>query len=138
MSVEEAIERIRRSPDLWHDEGVVFHVYAPLGQPADTRPVYQFRAGDGNAQFFTIVEAEKDRLLGSDSPAWDYRGVAFHAYEPSSAPPDARPVHRFWSPMSQSHFYTASEAEKRKLTGDPSHRWAYEGIAWYALAESPP
>jgi hypothetical protein len=138
MSVREAIERIRQSPGLWRDEGVVFHVYEPLGRPPDTRPVYQFRSRDGDAQFFTILEAEKDRLINGDSHAWDYRGVAFYAYEEGSAPPDAQPVHRFWSPISHSHFYTTSEDEKRKLAADPSRRWLYEGIAWYTLVESPP
>ncbi len=138
MSMDEGIERIRQSPGRWLDEGVAFCVYEPLRPPPDTRPVYQFRSRDRNAQFFTILEAEKDRLINGYAHAWDYQGVAFYAYEEGSAPPDAQPVHRFWSQTSQSHLYTISEYERRKLADDPSRRWAYEGIAWYALAEDSP
>jgi len=45
------------------------------------------------------------------------------------------PVYRFWSPVHSRHFYTISEAEKRKLIVTYSHIWTYERIAYYTLGE---
>ena len=44
------------------------------------------------------------------------------------------PVYRFWSPVLSRHFYTTSEAEKRKLINTYSHVWTYEQAAYYTLA----
>ena len=44
------------------------------------------------------------------------------------------PVYRFWSPVYSRHFYTISEAEKRKLIDTLSHVWSYERIAYYTFA----
>ncbi len=41
---------------------------------------------------------------------------------------DKIPVYRFWSPVMQDHFYTASETERQKVSD-----WVAEGIAYFAL-----
>ena len=41
-------------------------------------------------------------------------------------------VHRFWSPVTGVHFYTADEQEKDELIREHSDLWAYEGTAFYA------
>ncbi len=43
------------------------------------------------------------------------------------------PVHRFWSPVTLSHFYTADEAERTRLVRDDSRIWSYAGISYQAL-----
>lgn len=59
--------------------------------------------------------------------------INYFAPEPV-APPTAV-VHRFWSPLTSSHFYTISEAEVQTLLADYSWAWTYEGAAYRALAD---
>ncbi len=127
----------RQRPDLWVDEGTVFYVYPQDGRPPETRPVHRLRSSDAGTPFFTILEQEKTRLLDDPAPAWRYAGVAFCAYPKDAHPPASRPVYRFWSGTLREHFYTASEAERGALLKDPLRGWIYEGIAWYALVDSP-
>ncbi len=43
-------------------------------------------------------------------------------------------VYRFWSPKNESHFYTASDAEKNYVINNyDDYTWTYEGIAYYAF-----
>jgi hypothetical protein len=46
------------------------------------------------------------------------------------------PVYRFWSQVSGKHFYTLDEPEKNLLIDVYPHVWVYEGIAYYAYAQS--
>jgi len=43
-------------------------------------------------------------------------------------------VYRFWSPRLGTHFYTASEAERDRLTKEYPYTWAFEGIGFSAGA----
>jgi len=45
------------------------------------------------------------------------------------------PVYRFWSPVTNDHFYTASEAERRKILNTQPGLWIDEGVAFRALSE---
>ena len=51
----------------------------------------------------------------------------------SGEPAGSAPVHRFWSPVLLSHFYTIDEAERQLLVTVYPHIWTYEGIAYRAL-----
>lgn len=78
---------------------------------------------------------------GRAGPGWVRTGLAFSAWLtiPSSNPlggsitcdkdvNPCRPVYRFYSPVSNSHFFTASEAEAALLSGT---EWTREGVAFY-------
>jgi len=45
-------------------------------------------------------------------------------------------VYRFWSPVSQGHFYTISEAERDYIMTTWPETWTYESVAWRAHANS--
>ena len=47
--------------------------------------------------------------------------------------PSRLTIHRFWSPATGAHFYTANEEEKESLEANYADVWIYEGIAYYAL-----
>ena len=47
-----------------------------------------------------------------------------------------KPVYRFYSPVSQTHFWTISEEEKDYIIANYSAVLSYEGIAWYAYDPS--
>jgi hypothetical protein len=132
MGRDEVTAFLRQSEAAWVSEGPAFCVYPEGSQPPDVLPVFRFSSRTTGADFYTIREAERDHIL-SDSAAWDYRGIAWYAYPPDRHPPGVCAVHRFWSGVLSTHFYTAVEAEKDKLLSGPSQSWAYEGIAWYAL-----
>ena len=92
----------------------------------------QFRAKNGQAQFYTISEREKDSLLSDYAHVYRYDGVAFYAYAKGRQPSETQPVHRFVNLADSSHFYTAGESEANLLRSDYSQVFAYEGIAFYA------
>ena len=81
----------------WAYEGPMFYALAPdSDRPASTLPVYRFWSASLQAHFYTIDEAERDRLLAQPSGAWTCEGVAFYAW-PRPGEKDTMPVHRFWS-----------------------------------------
>ncbi|MGY4643853.1 hypothetical protein [Cellulomonas sp. URHB0016] len=115
---------------------------APMDAGPDIAPttnpqvaVYRFYSPDlANAHFFTTDEAEASGLMESRG-SWHFEGPAFNAIaKAGSTCPEGRPVHRFWSPVVQSHFYTQNEAEKDSLIAH-DRRWSYEGVAYCAYAE---
>lgn len=124
---------IDQRSDKWTYRGIAWYAH-PEGQlPPGARPVYHFQSRDLDTCFFTINESERDRLIGRNGDVWCYEGVAFYAFPEGRHPPDAKPVHRFWSATSKTHFYTASESERGELMTRLPHTWTYEGVAWYAV-----
>jgi hypothetical protein len=105
--------------------------------PVGSRPIYQFHLVAGGDCFVTISEDERDALLEIyPSAVRDYDGIVTYAYARADVRPDTEPVHRFWSPSRQRHFYTIRASEKDAiLTQSPNDAWIYEGIAFYAFAE---
>jgi lysyl endopeptidase len=65
----------------------------------------------------------------ANNAAFKYEGVAFYAYAAPLSTGTA-PVHRFYSPVSKSHFYTISDAEKNIVATNPNY--TYEGTSWNA------
>ncbi len=116
---------------VWTYEGVVYRAFANGSDP-DTKPVYRFWSDKLLGHFYTISEAEKDRLIAEYAYIWTFEGVAFYAYPSGQQPAGMRPVYRFWSPAKSTHFYTISEAERSNLRAKYSNVWMEEGIAWYA------
>jgi hypothetical protein len=125
---------IRHARD-WKDEGVVFYVYREGQQPADALPVHRLWSNVLQTRFYTIDEAEKNKLAQDPSGAWKYEGVVWYAYPEGRHPAETLPVHRFWSDALGSHFYTIDKAEKDKLIQDYAHVWKYEGVVWYAFGK---
>lgn len=78
----------------------------------------------------TASESEKESISLYSSLMRDDGFNAWLANGP--APAAAVPVCRFYSPLVNSHFYTASKDECDQLKQDNSG-WMYEGIAFQAL-----
>jgi hypothetical protein len=102
-------------------------------QPQGLVPVYRFWSEKLAGHFYTIDEAEKDKLIREQSKVWTFEGIVFYAYPPAKAPTGSQPVYHFWSEKLARHFYTISESEKQTLVDQYSKTWHYEGIAWYAF-----
>ncbi len=121
---------LSRYSRVWTYEGVAFRAFAaPTAEgPA---PVYRFWSASSGAHFYTLDEAERDKLLGNYAGVWTYEGIAFYAYAPGRQPGGTMPVHRFWSGGLRTHFYTTSDTERFKLVSTYAGTWEYEGTAWY-------
>ena len=145
MDKAERDKLINNYPRVWTYEGVAYYAFADDSEP-DAAPVYRFWSGILNAHFYTIDEAERDKLITIYSHVWTYEGTAFYAYAPETQAEGTMPVYRFWSgnklrfwsqilnawDYTSGHFYTMAEAEKDNLLNLYSHVWTYEQIAWYA------
>ncbi len=116
----------------WTYEGQAFDAFA-TDSDLGLSPVYRFWSPLHSSHFYTIDEAEKDRIIAKyASNIWTYEGINLYAYADGDQPAGAKPIYRFWSPIAGGHFYTMSETEKNKLITTYSHAWTYEGVAWYA------
>jgi len=115
----------------WVYEGIAFSVFTDDSEP-NVKPVHRFCSTSLNAYFYTIVDAEKNRLIQDYSHVWTYEGVAFYGFPEGQQPLDASPVYRFWSDPLGTHFYTIDGAERDGLINEYAHVWTYEGVAWYA------
>ncbi len=124
---------INACAESWTFEKSVFQT-CPTQLKVGVQPVYRFWNEGIGSHFYTINTTEKEKLTTLYADIWTLEGVAFQAYPPGEQPDDALPVHRFWSPFTGSHFYTASESERTKLETQFSDVWTYEGIAWYIPA----
>jgi hypothetical protein len=98
------------------------------------QPIYRFWSPISSSHFYTMDEAERNKLIDNYSHAWAYEGVAYYAYaDDTQAGTEA--IYRFWSPISSSHFYTMDAAERDKLINDYPHAWTYEGVAYFAYSQ---
>jgi hypothetical protein len=98
-------------------------------------PIFRFWSPVTGGHFFTIDEAERDRLINESKAVWNFEGTAFYAYPEGKQPAGAQAVYRFWSPVTGGHFYTIDVAERDRLIKEFKSVWNAEGVAWYAYAD---
>jgi hypothetical protein len=122
-------------------DGFLDNLLVETGTPVAPalQEVYRFWSPVTEKHFYTASKLEKDKLLTECFDVWTYEGVVYHALQDDSDPA-SRPVHRFWSGLLGSHFYTIDDAEKDNLVSDYPYVWTYEGVAWYAYppGQEPP
>lgn len=107
---------------------------APTDPTGSTARVYRFWSpGYDNAHFFTTSGSEARHIIDTD-PNWVYEGTAFSALTAANGTCSAgTAVHRFYSAVFRSHFYTQDESERNRIqAGD--RNWTYEGVAYCAPA----
>ncbi len=93
-------------------------------------PVYRFWSPVTGSHFYTTDKTERDTVIKRWPKEWKYEGKKFSAF--SSKPTDGVAVHRFWSPVYKTHFYTADENEKNTVLKRWPTIWKYEKVAYYA------
>jgi hypothetical protein len=105
--------------------------YFRVDQASGLTPVYRFWSAALSRHFFTIREAERDKLINNYASVWAFEGIAYYVFA-DDAQSGVVPVYRFWSATASAHFYTSSESEKTKLIDSFSDTWTFEGVAFYA------
>jgi hypothetical protein len=99
--------------------------------PYEPNNVYRFWSPVNFHHFYTISQSEKEMLERDYASFWTYEGVVYET-PARGGPAGLLPVHRFWSPVYGSHFYTLNEAEKDNLVQQYADFWTYEGPVFYA------
>lgn len=97
----------------------------------DIAPVWRFWSPAHQRHFYTLNEAEKDKLLSVYAHVWSYEGVSYRAF-PAPTAERVAPVWRFWSAALGAHFYTLDERERDKLLWDCRDAWTCEGVVFHA------
>ncbi|MCL5280190.1 MAG: LEPR-XLL domain-containing protein [Planctomycetes bacterium] len=105
--------------------------YFRVDQASGLTPVYRFWSSPLSRHFYTIREAEWDKLINNYASVWAFEGIAYYVFA-DDAQPGVVPVYRFWSATAGAHFYTSGEAEKTKLIDLYSTTWTFEEVAFYA------
>jgi hypothetical protein len=132
-SEAERDDLVAKYPHTWTYEGVAYQALVDTGSTL-ARPIHRFWSRARGGHFYTLHEPEKQQVIDLYSHLWTYEGIAFYAFASGEQPPETTPVHRFWSPVHGSHFYTMNETERQWVIDTYPHAWTYEGIAWYAYA----
>jgi hypothetical protein len=70
---------INEYPDFWTYEGIAFYAWPEGQQPGWTDAVHRFWSESKGTHFYTIDEAEKDRLRSKHADVWTYEGIAWYA-----------------------------------------------------------
>jgi len=131
INADEKQSMIDLPTGAWKFEGIDCFALSDGGNP-DAAPVYHFYSSLFSSHFYTISEAEKDRLLKDSQHAWTLKEVAFYAFAEGRRPAGTRPVYRFWSDALSYYLYTTGEAERDDLIRNSADVWTFEGVAWYA------
>jgi hypothetical protein len=112
---------------------------------SDAAVVVEYYNEDLDHYFMASGGGEIAALDAGQQGRWKRTGQSFAAWPSASlAPPQAKPVCRFYAKGPNSHFYTADPAECEQLKQiEAAQRaqagsgeflgWAFEGIAFYAL-----
>ncbi|HMO86104.1 MAG TPA: hypothetical protein PKC18_14410, partial [Lacipirellulaceae bacterium] len=121
-------------PDVWWFEGSAWYSYT--SQVPGSLPVFRFWSSTRGTHFYTINQAERDFIIANWGSVWRYEGIAWYAFPHQEM--DTVPVYRFWSPVSQAHFYTRSTGERDHIIATWPQQWTYEGIAFYVRESADP
>jgi len=76
----EKAKLINEFSHVWTFEGIVFYAFPEGTQPAECKPIYRFWKGADNAHFYTMDEAEKDKVISQYSNVYTFEGIAFYSY----------------------------------------------------------
>lgn len=119
---------IANLPGFWSFEGIGY--YAFKTEITDAVPVYRFWSNRLRRHFFTASQLEKAYLETVMGLTWRYEGIAWYVY-PSDYDGSSAVVYRFFSPLQDTHFFTASIAEKNSIISTYAPGvWTLEYEAW--------
>jgi hypothetical protein len=72
---------IDKYEDVWTFEGIVFYAYPDGRQVDGVKMIHRFWSDTLGGHFYTVNEAEKERLIREYAAVWTYEGAAWYAFE---------------------------------------------------------
>jgi hypothetical protein len=119
--------------DVWSYDCIAYYAYARSQDAMNLSPVYRLWSATSRRHLYTTDRSEWKALLdGSAWEQWQDEEIAFYVYTPSYEPADAAPVYKFR--MERQRYFWSTDASPKECSG---HKAVCEGIAWYALQDSP-
>ncbi|MFZ1523014.1 MAG: hypothetical protein WAS94_03260, partial [Candidatus Saccharimonadales bacterium] len=103
--------------------------------PSGLGPVYRYWNNLSGGHFYT-ADYNEVKLIATNWPdSFKYEMGAFCIRTPEMGIGSTynTALHRFWSPVFNGHFYTASEAEKNDVIRKYPGVWNYEGTVGWVL-----
>lgn len=97
-------------------------------------PLFRFFNLRTGSHFYTTSVAERDDVIARYPQLYRYEGIAYPVVGTACA--QVHPVYRFYNTRTGTHFYTVSDAEKALVEAQLSEAYHFEGIAYYALAQT--
>ena len=91
--------------------------------------LYRFFNKNNGSHFYTVSVAERDRVKSRLAATYTYNGEAYRVCSANVA--GSTPVYRFYNAKLGTHFYTASEQEKRNVVLNLSKTYRLEGAAFF-------
>lgn len=92
---------------------------APVA-PAGQLNLYRFFQPATGTHFYTASTSERDSV--ATDPAYQYEGMIGRILTPTSTAASSRPLNRFFSPGTGTHFYTATESEYQRVRALPQYQ----------------
>ena len=115
--------------DFWVYEGIsqrVLHSQIP-----NAVPVYRMFNKISKSHFYSALPSEIATIQQNLGHIFTLEGIAFYALDTPVY--GAKPVYRFFSTATASHFFTISKFERDQIIATiPESKLRYEGVAWYA------
>jgi len=115
--------------DFWVYEGLsqrVLHSQIP-----NAVPVYRMFNKISRSHFYSALPSEIATIQQNLGHIFTLEGIAFYALDTPVY--GAKPVYRFFSTATASHFFTISKSERDQIIATiPESKLRYEGVAWYA------
>ena len=96
---------------------------------SNSSPLYRFFNKKNGSHFYTVSVAERDRVKSRLAATYTYNGEAYRVCSANVA--GSTPVYRFYNAKLGTHFYTASEQEKRNVVLNLSKTYRLEGAAFF-------
>ncbi|MBN1508280.1 MAG: glycosyltransferase family 39 protein [Sedimentisphaerales bacterium] len=131
ISEDEKNALLERFPSATREYGgIACYAYAQSDVAADIEPVHRFWSPVQRRHFYTILSSEKETIQAeSPNDLWTYEGVAFYAFAEGRQPPDAVPVHRFWSEQTGYSWAVTGQGHGTSFASDDNS--IDDGVGWY-------
>ena len=91
--------------------------------------LFRFYNKKNHSHFYTSSTDERDSIIANLGATYSYDGPAYSVAATDTA--GATPVYRFYNFKHDTHFYTASEAEKNSVVARLGYLYRFEGPAFY-------
>lgn len=118
-------DSVRANLPQFSYEGNVFDAST---SPDSGTAVFRFYNTETRTHFYTTSVEERDKVI-AELDDFNFEGVAYYAFE-NDGGGEYTPLYRFYNTETNTHFYTASDAERVQVDATLP-QYQYEGVAYF-------